>query len=153
MRTQTHTDAVVETLSHLIQTNRDSESGYWTAAEGVKDPALHTLFHRYCQQRARFAAELEQEIRIHGGERPEGGTIAGKVRGSWQTLKAAIGGGKQSVVLGSAEDAELGALEDYEDALQAELPEYIKETLRQQHDEIQESLQHVRALKEASNNK
>ena len=149
MRTETHADVAVDALNHLIQTNRDSEEGYRTAAEALReDSSLHTLLHRYSQQRARFAGDLEQEVRTYGGEPAEEGTMAGSLRRGWMDLKSAVTGGSPRAILAECDRSEQAALEDYEEALQDDLPEYLKETLRQQHDEILEALQHLRALKD-----
>ena len=150
MDTQTHTDAIVEALDRLIEVNRDTETGYWTAAEGVaNESALQTLFHRFAQQRARFAADLEQEVRTYGGEPSDKGTVGGSLRRGWLHIKAAVTGGDETAVLAECERSEQIALESYEDALREDLPEYLKETLHQQHDEVLEVLQQLRALKDA----
>jgi uncharacterized protein (TIGR02284 family) len=148
MQTKVHNEVVAAALAGLMQTNRDSETGYWTAAESVNDPALHTLFHRYAQRRARYAAELERELRGYGGEASTGASFSGRVRRSWLHLKAALTGDNVGAVLAECDRAEQAALEDYEAALHEDLPEHLKEMIRQQHDDLQESRQHLRALKE-----
>lgn len=149
MRTETHADVAVDALNHLLQTNRDSEEGYRAAAEALReDSSLHTLLHRYSQQRARFAGDLEQEVRTYGGEPAGEGTMAGSLRRGWLGLKSAVTGGSPRAILAECDRSEQSALEDYEEALKDDLPEYLKETLRQQHDEILEARQHLRALKD-----
>lgn len=151
MSPQTHSEVAVEGLNHLIETNRDSEEGYRTAAEALKDSdhTLHTLFLRYSQQRARFAADLEQEVRTYGGEPSDSGTVGGSLRRGWRNLKAAVTGGSVNSILAECDRAEESTGHSYEKVLREDLPEYLKETIRQQHDEILEARQHVRALKEA----
>lgn len=155
MRTETHTEVAVEGLNHLIEANRDSEEGFAAAAEAVRDhdQTLHTLLHRYSLQRARFAGDLEQEVRTYGGEPSEEGTTTGTLRRGWLNLRAALTGGKETAILAECEHAEQSTLHTYEAALRADLPEYLKETIRQQHDEILEALQHIRALREARSSK
>lgn len=151
MRTETHSEVAVEGLNRLIEMNRDSEEGYHTAAEAIKesDPTLHTLFHRYSQQRARFSGDLEQEVRTYGGEPSDTGTTAGSLRRGWLNIKAAITGGSTDSILAECDRAEESALHTYEEVLREDLPEYLKETIRQQHDEILEAMQHIRALRDA----
>lgn len=151
MRTETHSAVAVEGLNRLIETNRDSEDGYHAAAESAKDSdhALHTLFHRYSQQRARFAGDLEQEVRTYGGEPSDSGTAVGSLRRGWLNLKAAITGGGVDSILAECDRVEESTLHTYEEVLHEDLPEYLKETIRLQHDEILEALQHIRALKDA----
>lgn len=152
MRTGTKNQSIVEALTHLVQANRDSDEGYSAAAEAVreKDSELHTVLHRYAQQRARFAGELEQEVRTYGGEYPIGGTFGGTLRKGWLNLRSAISGGDAAGILAECDKAEEDTLEDYRDALQHDLPDYLKEMIRQQHDEILQALQQLRALKKVS---
>ena len=60
-------DNPVSTLNNLIETCKDGEDGFRAAADGVKDSNLRTLFLTYSQQRAQFAAELQNEVRLRGG--------------------------------------------------------------------------------------
>lgn len=152
MRSSTHTEEIVKALTSLAQANRDSEEGYSEAAESVrdKDPELHTLLHRYAQQRARFAGELEQEVRTYGGEYPIGGTFEGTLRKGWLNLRSAISGGDSGAMLDECIRADESTLEEYRDALDQDLPDYLKEMVRQQHDEIMEAVQQLRAMKQVS---
>ena len=52
------TEEVVSTLNDLIQTCRDAEEGFSTAAEGVKDEGLRAQLLEYSRQRAGFAGDL-----------------------------------------------------------------------------------------------
>jgi uncharacterized protein (TIGR02284 family) len=149
MRTVTHSDVVTTNLNSLIQANRDSEEGFRTAADAVAEEDLPTVLHRYAQQRARFAAELEQEVRTFGGEPDTSGSATGSVRNAWLSLKSAVSGGDAAAILASCENAEEATLSEYEDVLKEDLPDYLKEMVRQQHDEVQESIQHIRALRQA----
>src|SRR5439155_22838181 len=45
-----------------IETCRDTEKGFQTAAEHINDPVLKKLFNEYSVQRAQFASELESEV-------------------------------------------------------------------------------------------
>ncbi|PYS41357.1 MAG: hypothetical protein DMG14_07765 [Acidobacteria bacterium] len=45
-----------------IETYRDTEKGFQTAAEHINDPVLKKLFNEYSVQRAQFASELESEV-------------------------------------------------------------------------------------------
>lgn len=150
MRTATQNEVIVDALNSLIQTNHDSENGYRTAASGVDEESdLASIFHRYAQHHARFAAELEQEVRTYGGEPETGGTFGGSLASGWMNIKSAITGGDEDAILNECIRAEESAQENYQDALQEDLPDYLKEMLRQQHDQIQESIQHLRALKQS----
>ncbi|MEN6544890.1 MAG: PA2169 family four-helix-bundle protein [Armatimonadia bacterium] len=152
MGTRTHDETIVDALTKLARANRDSEEGYTTAAEAVResDADLHTLFHRYAQQRAHFAGELEQEIHTYGGEYPVEGSISGTLRKGWLNLRSAISGHDSHAIVAECLKAENATLEDYEEALRQDLPEYLKEMIREQHDDLLETRQRLQAIKQAT---
>ena len=61
-------EAVMSTLNNLIETCKDGENGFHTAADSVTNSQLRTLFNTYARQRAQFAAELQAEVRRLGGD-------------------------------------------------------------------------------------
>jgi len=65
MKDQKQTTSV---LDDLIQTLRDGEEGFKQAAEAVRDAQLKSLFTEYSQQRSRFAADLQSQLRNLGNE-------------------------------------------------------------------------------------
>jgi hypothetical protein len=83
-------DEVISTLNNLIETCKDGQNGFGTAAEGVKDSKLTTLFHTYSQQRAQFAAELQSEVRRLGGNPEETGSTAAVLHRGWINIKSAL---------------------------------------------------------------
>ena len=101
-------------------------------------------------ERAASAAGTLHPMLIVGARN---GTFSGKVvvdsSGPVKGLRAAVTGGDETALLAECDRAEQAALENYEDALHEALPDYLKEMIRQQHGEIQESLQHIRALKQS----
>ncbi|MGH9613193.1 MAG: DUF2383 domain-containing protein, partial [Bryobacteraceae bacterium] len=48
-----------ETLNDLVETCKDSQKGYRTAAEGAKSPELKQLLDELSLERARFAGDLQ----------------------------------------------------------------------------------------------
>jgi hypothetical protein len=62
-------DAVASTLNQLIQTCRDGENGFASAATAPEEPSLRRLFQSYSQQRTEFAAEQEEETALGNYER------------------------------------------------------------------------------------
>src|SRR5215213_2924601 len=113
---------VIATLNGLIQTCRDGEEGFRTAAEGVGSPELKELFGGYARQRAGFAGELQDEVRRLGGEPVEGGSVTGSVHRGWMGLKAALTGEDERAILGECERGEDSALAAYRAALGVDLP-------------------------------
>ena len=69
-------EELIECLNDLIQTCRDGESGFQTAADHVKGSSLKELFSDCSVQRAQFASELESEVRQLGGSPAKSGSVS-----------------------------------------------------------------------------
>ena len=69
-------EELVECLNDLIETCRDGENGFQTAADHVQDPELKKLFTRCSEQRAQFASELQSEVRQLGGTPAQKGSVS-----------------------------------------------------------------------------
>src|ERR687898_1356205 len=89
---------VISVLNNLIETCKDSEQGFATAAENLKDQQTKSLFLQYAQQRAEMVRELQAEVRANGGDPESTGTVAGSAHRGWMNLKAAIAGGDDSII-------------------------------------------------------
>ena len=61
-------DDVISTLNGLIETNKDGQEGFKTAAEGVQNSDLKSTFYEYAQQRSQFAGEQQNAVRELGGD-------------------------------------------------------------------------------------
>ncbi|RTQ46060.1 PA2169 family four-helix-bundle protein [Hymenobacter gummosus] len=132
-------------FNDLVEINKTGAKGYQEAAEGVTDPQLKAELSRLSQQRAQFAAELEQQARQLGVEAPsQEGTIEGAltdaaaaVHRGWINLKSAITGQSDSAILGECETGDKVALEAYESALKAQsIPAQASSVIQKQHSEI-----------------
>ena len=137
---------VISTLNNLIETCRDGQEGFRTAAEGVSSPELKELFHRYSRQRAGFAGELRDEVRRMGGEAADGGSVTGSFHRGWMGLKAALAGEDERAVLGECERGEESALAAYRAALGVDLPAGVRVMVERQFAEVKEALQQIRGL-------
>ena len=70
-------DKVISTLNGLIETCKDGQEGFQTAAEGVERSDLKTLFYEFSQQRAEFAGVLQELVRSLGGDPEHSGSMSG----------------------------------------------------------------------------
>ena len=61
--TKLSNDEVISTLNGLIETCKDGQDGFKTAAEGVERSDLKSLFYEFAQQRSQFAGELQTLVR------------------------------------------------------------------------------------------
>ena len=142
-------DEVISTLNDLVETCKDGQNGFRTAAEEVKNSELTTLFHKYSQQRARFAAELQSEVRRLGGEPEETGSTAAVLHRGWMNIKSAVTGEDEGAVISECERGEDSAVEAYEEALKTDLPTDVKEIVLRQFSQVKEAHDRIRSLEKA----
>ncbi|MBV9210204.1 MAG: PA2169 family four-helix-bundle protein [Acidobacteria bacterium] len=143
-------DEVISTLNNLIETCKDGQEGFRTAADGVKNGDLKTLFHTYSQQRAQFAAELQNEVRRLGGDPEQTGSVAATLHRGWINIKSAVTGEDEGAVISECERGEDSAVRNYEDAIKGGLPGDVSAIVQRQYSEVQEAHDRIRALERAS---
>jgi uncharacterized protein (TIGR02284 family) len=145
-------DQELESVLHrLIETCRDAERGFRTAAEAVSDPALERLFVTYAQQRREFARELEDELHRLGGDPPRGGSVLGALHRAVINLRAAVSGRDERAVIVETERSEGAARRSYEDALaRASLPADVRTVIDRQARHVREAHDRLRDLDRAA---
>ncbi|MBV9759738.1 MAG: PA2169 family four-helix-bundle protein [Acidobacteriaceae bacterium] len=109
-------DDTIDQLNQLVHINKDGESGFLTAAENIKNSELETLFRGYSQQHAKFASELQQEIKRLGGDFADSGTLGGAIHRGWLDVKSALSGHSAAAILKSCESGEESAMVSYDRA-------------------------------------
>ena len=144
------TEQVVSTLNSLIETCRDGQEGFKTAAAGVNNEGLRELFHSYSRQRAGFVGELQDEVRRLGGEPDTSGSVTASLHRGWMGVKAAATGGEESSVLAECERGEEAALSNYRAACGADMPANVRQIVERQLVEIKEAHNHIRNLERAA---
>lgn len=145
----TTTKSISSVLNHLIETCKDGEHGFKTAAEDVKNPAMRTLFEELSLERGRFIHELEGLVRSVGEDVEQSGSVAGVMHRAWIDLKSAISSGSEKAVLAECERGEDSAVAQYREALDHDLPASIRNTVQQQYVAVQNAHDRVRALRDA----
>lgn len=143
-------DDVISTLNNLIETCKDGQQGFQTAAEGVKRSDLKTLFSAYSTQRAQFAGELQNEVLRIGGDPEKTGSTAAALHRGWIDIKSAVTGEDESAVISECERGEDSAVRNYKDALEADLPGDIRTIVEQQYTQVQEAHDRIRSLERAT---
>ena len=144
------TEQVISTLNSLVETSRDGQEGFKTAAEGVRNEELKKLFYFYSQQRASFAGELQYEVRRLGGDPEQSGSAAASLHRGWMDIRAAVTGGEESAVLAECERGEDSALSNYRAALSADLPANVREIIERQFAEVKEAHNRIRNLEKST---
>ena len=142
-------DDVISTLNNLIETCKDGQTGFQTAAEGVNKSELKTLFYNYSQQRAQFAGELQNEVLRLGGDPEKTGSVAASLHRGWINIKSAVTGKDDAAVIAECERGEDSAVSNYKDALENEVPTDIRSVIERQYARVQEAHDRIRALDKA----
>lgn len=149
----TDNDNVISTLNNLIETCKDGENGFRTAADGVKNGELKTLFNTYSQQRAQFAAELQGEVRRLGGDPEQTGSISATLHRGWINIKSTVTGEDEGAVISECERGEDSAVKNYTEALNENLPANLKTIVEQQFTKVKEAHDRIRAMEKAGSAK
>jgi uncharacterized protein (TIGR02284 family) len=143
-------DEVISTINNLIETCRDGQYGFQTAAEGVKNSELKTLFGTYAQQRAQFAGELQNEVLRLGGDPEKTGSVAATFHRGWINIKSAVTGEDEHAIIAECERGEDSAVKNYQEAINATLPSNIETIVRRQFTEIKQAHDRIRSLEKVS---
>lgn len=142
---------IAPVLKNLIETCRDGQEGFRTAAEAIEnDPRLKSFLSSCSEQRARFVGELENELRKLGDFSTESSSVAGTLHRGWINLKAALTTRDTHAVLSECERGEDVALKEYQDALNAGLPALLDAIVARQRQEIVVTHSAVRDARDAN---
>ena len=141
-------DKVVSVLNNLIETCKDGEKGFKSAAEGLKSSTIKAKFLEYSRERGQMASELQAEVRRFGGDPDKSGSVSGSVHRGWLDLKAALTGHDDHAVVAEAERGEDVAKGVYENALKEGLPTSAQTLVQQQAVKIRRAHDDVRAIRD-----
>jgi uncharacterized protein (TIGR02284 family) len=133
-------------LNHLLETCRDAEHGFRTAAGHVTDPELRDLFSTLADERSRFATELEPHVHRLGGQGTTDGTTTAALHRRWMNLKGAVSPHHDEAVLGEAERGERFALHAYKEALEGMLPPTVSDVVERQYVSVRAAHARLAAL-------
>ena len=139
------------TLNDLIQTCKDGQEGFLTAAENLDTDEVKKVFNEYSLQRAKFTGELQSAAHALGDSHPEdASSLAGALHRGWINLKSAVVGRNRHAILEECERGEDSAVGAYKKALLRDIPADLRETIARQAAAIQEAHDRVKALRDAS---
>lgn len=141
---------VISTLNGLIETCKDGQDGFKTAAEGVERSDLKSTFYELAQQRSQFAGELQALVRELGGDPESTGTTTAALHRGWINLKSAITGKDDASILDECERGEDSAKKNYEDAAKMTLPSNVSGVVQQQSAKVKEGHDRIRDLRNAA---
>lgn len=144
------TEKTISTLNGLIETLKDGEQGFKTAAEAVQDTQLKSLFFQYSRQRSEMTRDLQSEVRRLGGDPEKAGSMAGAAHRGWINIKSVVTGKDDASIIAEAERGEDSAKKMYEEALNQPLAPQTLALVREQSMKIHDAHDRVRALEKAT---
>ncbi|MDH0746294.1 PA2169 family four-helix-bundle protein [Pseudomonas sp. GD03842] len=143
----------ISILNDLIETSKDGEKGFHTAAEDLKNPEIKAYFLSRSSECASAVRELQAEVRALGGDPDNSSSATGTIHRLWVELKAAVTGKSDEAVLNEVERGEDHALKAYKEARQkAEekaLPTNVVTLIKRQLVGVQANHDKVKALRDA----
>jgi uncharacterized protein (TIGR02284 family) len=127
-----------EVLNHLIESCRDGERGFKTAADHLIDPTLRSLFTQLAAERARCADELQPHARRLGGPAAADGTTVAALHRKWIDVKCALVHEKDHAILVEAARGDGATVNAFKDAIEGSLPPDTRDIVERQYEAIQE---------------
>ncbi len=141
-------DNINSILNDLVETSKDGEKGFRTAAGDTQNAELQAVFLRRAQDCAAGAADLQQRVARLGGNPEQGGSVAGAVHRGWVNLKATVSGRADLAILEECERGEDIAKARYRKALEEALPEDIRLVVQRQYDGVMHNHDQIQDLRD-----
>jgi len=140
---------VIAILLDLIQTCRDGQECFQNAAENISNSEFRRLFSIFAQQRAQFVTELQAEVHRLGGDPSNIANLAGPLHRTWMNLKSAVPRDEASAIAECQREEE-AAVNDYQEALKADLPLDVQYVVKRQYMDIKDAYDRIRILQRAA---
>jgi len=140
-------DKVVAALNQLIETSKDGERGFAVAAKDAQMPQLTLFFREAEKSYCTSAGDLQDQVRLLGGQAQEGGSVKGAVQRSWLRFKSTISSRDDKAILEECERAEDFAKARYAHVLKLDLPEPARSVVERLHQGVIANHGRVRDLR------
>jgi uncharacterized protein (TIGR02284 family) len=144
---------VISILNGLVETCARGEEVFRGAAENIRNSEFRRLFNIFAQQRAQFISELLAEIHRLGGDvsarRSQSTTAPGKTIPFGRSSTGSDVRDEVSIILGCQREEE-GAVNDYQEALKADLPLDVQYVVKRQYIDIKDAYDRIRILQRAA---
>jgi uncharacterized protein (TIGR02284 family) len=141
-------DNAVSVLNNLIETCKDGEQGFRSAAESLTSSAIKAKFVQYSSERGQMGRDLQAEVRRLGGDPEKSGSTAGSLHRGWLDLKAVLTGHDDHAIVAEAERGEDVAKSAFEAALQESLPASAQTLVQQLAAKVRRAHDDVKALRD-----
>jgi uncharacterized protein (TIGR02284 family) len=130
---------VVSVLNNLIETCRNGQETYRSAAENIVNSEFRRMFNIFSQQRAQFVTELQSEVHRLGGEPVDRNGV-----------EARHFSGDEASIIAECQREEQDAVDHYQAALNEDLPLDIQYVAKRQYMDIKDAYDRIRILQRAA---
>ena len=132
--------ALLTLLGDLLETIKDGEEGFATAAKDVDSKELRGLFTKLSLERGSFRGELQKLIKSLGEPQPDAeGSVLGAAHRGWIELGAEVASQNEEAILDECGRGEDSAVAAFTNALEQELPGSVRVVLAEQCGKIEAS--------------
>lgn len=136
----------IVTLCELLAVTRDGENGFATCAAQVRSDSLRQLFWTRAGRHAIAAVQLRGLIGRLGGDPAMQGKIVSTSRRGWVSLPSTLAQSTDEALVDECERGEDHALEVYRNALDDHLPEFVRQVVLRQFEDLMSDHDAIRAL-------
>lgn len=135
-------------LQELIEINLDSSHGLETAAEKIENPRIASIFRTLAPERRRFAAALQEYVRLNHVEPTDSGSVKGTLHRWWLNIHGTVRAGDEHAVLSDAEAGEDAIKHKYEAVLKDTAGSPLQKTLTEQYERVKAGHDTIRDLRD-----
>jgi uncharacterized protein (TIGR02284 family) len=143
---------VLSILNDLVETCRRGQSAFRNAAESCQNGEFRRLFNIFLQQRTQFITELQAEVHRLGGEPISGGSVPlfGNTVPFRSSATVKSTARDEASVIAECQREEAAAVNDYQEALKADLPLDVQYVVKRQYMDIKDAYDRIRILQRAA---
>src|SRR5262245_60804137 len=145
---------VISMLKNLVETCRRGQKGFQNAADTIHNSEFRRLFNIFSQQRVQFITELQSEVHRLGGNTSKDNDPVKQLNNTVPfqnpSAKKSTGGRDEATVISECQREEEAAVNDYQEALKADLPLDVQYVVKRQYMDIKDAFDRIRILQRAA---
>jgi uncharacterized protein (TIGR02284 family) len=145
---------VISVLENLAETCRRGIKTFRDAADSIDNSEFRRLFNIFSQQRTQFLTEIQAEAHRLSGQSGRGSPAATATASNTVPFRPAstrqAGARDQASVIAECQREEEAAVNDYNDALQTDLPLDVQYVVKRQYMDIKDAYDRIRILQRAA---
>jgi uncharacterized protein (TIGR02284 family) len=140
--------STIKTLNRLIEVSRDGEKGFVASAKDVSDPELAAVLRARAQECRDALRDLQELVRMLGGEPRTEGSLTGALHRGWESVKAAAVQNRNHAILVECEKGEDHARNVYSAALKERLSPQVYALVAAQYQGVVKNHDRIKALRD-----